>query len=55
MVSAYNHAQERGWNPVTTGRASWLPTVYSDAVAFAGSVVAEQQAEAARRARAKRG
>jgi len=57
MVAAYNHAQERGWNPVTTGRAPWLPKVYEDAVAYAGSVYAEQSAEARRRAdsRVKRG
>jgi len=53
MVAAYNHAQERGWNPVNTGRAPWLPKVYEDAVEYAGSVFAECSEEARRRSEAK--
>lgn len=59
MVAAYNHARDRGWNPVNTGRAPWLPSVYEHAVAFTEGVVSELAAQARQRdetrARVKRG
>ena len=52
MVRAYNNAQERGWNPVSLGRAQWVPAIYVEAVEHVANVVAEMNAEARRRAEA---
>lgn len=51
MVSAYVNARDRGWNPVSLGRARWVPGVYEDTIRFAASVESNLSDKAREKAR----